>query len=276
MRQVELPGGERVPALGQGTWMMGENAARRDDELAALRTGIDRGLTLIDTAEMYGEGAAEELVGEAVAGRREEVFLVSKAYPQNASMSRLPLACRASLRRLGTDRIDLYLLHWRGQVPLGETVEAMETLLREGLIRHWGVSNLDTADMEDLVAHGGRRCATDQILYNLTRRGPEWELLPWLEGHRIPAMAYSPVEQGRLLRRADLATVAGALDLSPAQLALAWTLARPGMIVIPKAANPAHTADNAAAAEVTLDEETLLTLDRLFPPPTRGRPLEMI
>ena len=198
MHRVMLPDGETVPALGQGTWKMGEERGRRREEIAALREGIALGMTLIDTAEMYGEGLTEELVGEAVEGVRDEVFIVSKAYPQNTSRERLPLACERSLRRLRTDRIDLYLLHWRGGVPLDETVEAFEGLRDDGKIRHWGVSNLDTHDMEELLAAGGERCATNQILYNFARRGAEFDLLPFLAERKIPAMAYSPVEQGRL------------------------------------------------------------------------------
>ena len=189
MKSVKLPGGEVVPAIGQGTWKMGERAARRSDEIAALRAGVDLGLTLIDTAEMYGDGAAEALVGEALSDVRDQMFLVSKAYPQNASRARLTGACEASLKRLGTDRLDLYLLHWRGSVPLAETIEALESLQSAGKIRHWSVSNLDTDDMDELVAVGGQGCATDQILYNLTRRGPELDLLPWLAEHDVPVMA---------------------------------------------------------------------------------------
>ena len=199
IRAVTLPSGEQVPCLGQGTWMMGERRDRRDAEISALRAGIDLGMTLIDTAEMYGEGASETLVGEAIAERRDEVFLVSKAYPHHASLALLPRSCEASLERLGTDRLDLYLLHWRGNISLAETVDAMQALQRAGKIRHWGVSNLDTDDMEELLHAGGSNCVTDQILYNLARRGPEHDLLPWLKNHGMMAMAYSPVEQGRLL-----------------------------------------------------------------------------
>jgi diketogulonate reductase-like aldo/keto reductase len=205
MKTIRLPDGTTVPALGQGTWMMAEDPARRTDEIAALRAGIELGLTLIDTAEMYGEGSAETLVGEAIDGVRDDVFLVSKAYPHNAGRDRLPQACEASLARLGTDRLDLYLLHWRGSVPLAETVAAMEALVAAGKILRWGVSNLDTDDMAELVAAGGTACATDQILYNLTRRGPEHDLLPWLAQHHMPVMAYSPVEQGRLIGHPQLA-----------------------------------------------------------------------
>lgn len=276
MRTVTLPGGKQVSCLGQGTWMMGERIDRRDGEIAALRAGIDLGMTLIDTAEMYGDGASETLIGEAIAGRRDEAFLVSKAYPQNASLARLPHSCEASLKRLGTDRLDLYLLHWRGNVPLAETVEAMQALQRAGKIRHWGVSNLDTDDMEELVDAGGSACVTDQILYNLTRRGPEHDLLPWLEDHGMTAMAYSPVEQGRLIGNRELASLAADLGVTPAQLALAWTLRRPGLIAIPKASTVEHVRENRAAADITLDKATLAQLDAAFAAPRERRPLEML
>jgi len=276
MRTVSLPGGEQVPLLGQGTWMMGERPDRRPDEIAALRLGVDLGMTLIDTAEMYGDGAAEELINEALGDVRDQLFLVSKAYPQNASRARLRVACEASLRRLGTDRLDLYLLHWRGSVPLGETVEAMEMLRAAGKIRHWGVSNLDTGDMDELRAGGGDGCAVDQILYNLTRRGPEHDLLPWLEAHGIPAMAYSPVEQGRLLADQMLRRIAGSIGATPAQVALAWTLRRGKVIAIPKAGSVAHVRDNRAAADLMLSDDDLAALDAAFPAPRGRRPLEML
>jgi diketogulonate reductase-like aldo/keto reductase len=276
MKTIDLPDGGTVPALGQGTWMMGEDAAMRSQEIAALQTGIDLGLTLIDTAEMYADGESERLVGAAIAGRRDRVFLVGKAYPQNASATRLPQACEASLRRLGTDRLDLYLLHWRGRVPLAETVAAMERLVAAGKILRWGVSNLDTDDMAELVAAGGSACATDQILYNLTRRGPEHDLLPWLARRGIPTMAYSPVEQGRLVGHPTLTRIAADRDATPAQVALAWLLARDGVIAIPKAASTNHVRDNRAAADLTLSPEDLARLDAAFPRP-RGRvPLEML
>ncbi|WP_420138150.1 aldo/keto reductase, partial [Sphingomonas sp.] len=242
----------------------------------ALRAGVDAGMTLIDTAEMYGEGAAESLIGEALGDQRDALFLVSKAYPHNAGRDRLPRACEASLRRLGTDRIDLYLLHWRGSVPLGETVAAMETLREAGKIRHWGVSNLDPQDMEELVAAGGEQCVTDQILYNLTRRGPELDLLPWLRAHRMTAMAYSPVEQGRLLANPALARIARTLSATPAQVALAWLLRRDDLIVIPKAGTADHARDNAAAADIVLDAAAIEALEAAFPAPKSARPLEML
>ncbi len=276
MRTIDLPDGEPVPCLGQGTWMMGDRKDRRAEEISSLRAGIERGMTLIDTAEMYGDGASESLIGEAIAGMRDDVFLVSKAYPQNASAKRLPLSCEASLQRLRTDRLDLYLLHWRGNVPLAETVETMQSLQRSGKIRHWGVSNFDTDDMEQLVAAGGNNCATDQVLYNLTRRGPEHDLLAWLASPRIPVMAYSPVEQGRLLENRQLAALATGLSVTPVQLSLAWVLRHPGMIAIPKASTIQHVRENRRAADLELDAATLAELDTLFPSPRTRQPLEML
>ena len=276
MKSVKLPGGEVVPAMGQGTWKMGERAARRSDEIAALRAGVELGLTLIDTAEMYGDGAAEALIAEALGDVRDQLFLVSKAYPQNASRACLTGACEASLKRLGTDRLDLYLLHWRGSVPLAETIEAMNLLQSAGKIRNWGVSNLDTDDMDELVAAGGQGCATDQILYNLTRRGPELDLLPWLAEHEMPVMAYSPVEQGRLLDDPTLCGIAAKVSASAAQVALAWTLRRESIIAIPKAGSVAHVRENRAAADLVLSDADLVTLDAAFPRPGKRRPLEML
>jgi diketogulonate reductase-like aldo/keto reductase len=276
MKAVTFPDGEQVPALGQGTWMMGESHDRRAAEIAALRAGVDLGMKLIDTAEMYGDGAAERLICEALGDRRDELFLVGKAYPHNASRRRLAGACEASLQRLGTDRLDLYLLHWRGTVPLGETAEAMEALKAAGKIRHWGVSNLDTNDMAELVGEGGSACATDQILYNLTRRGPEHDLLPWLSARGIPAMAYSPVEQGRLIGNRALADVAGLTGATPAQVALAWTMRHDGVISIPKAGSIEHVKENRAAADLVLTEADLAALDTAFPRPLGRVPLEML
>jgi diketogulonate reductase-like aldo/keto reductase len=276
MREVRIARDQAVPCLGQGTWNMGERPERRADEIAALRAGVELGLTVIDTAEMYGDGATEELVGEALVGIRDEVFLVSKAYPQNASRDRLERACDESLRRLRTDRLDLYLLHWRGRVPLAETVEAMRDLVEKEKIRSWGVSNLDVGDMEELVAAGGSACATDQILYNLSRRGAELELLPWLADHGVSAMAYSPVEQGRLVDHEVLGGIAEPLGLTAAQLALAWILQRPGVIAIPKAGTVEHVRQNRASAEVELSPDVLLRLDAAFPPPKRRVRLEML
>jgi diketogulonate reductase-like aldo/keto reductase len=276
MNSIRFPDGTQVPALGQGTWMMAEQPAQRANEMAALRAGIELGLTLIDTAEMYAEGESERLVGEALRGLREQVFLVSKAYPQNASRQRLPQACEASLKRLGTDRLDLYLLHWRGRIPLAETVEAMEKLVAEGKIRRWGVSNLDTADLQELVAAGGAACATDQVLYNLTRRSPEYDLLPWLTGRGIPVMAYSPIEQGRLLDNFQLREVAAGLGATPAQVALAWVLHQGQVIAIPKAGSVAHVQENQAAVELQLSASDLAALDAAFPRPSKRQPLEML
>ncbi len=276
MKTVTLSAGEQVPMLGQGTWMMGERPDRRDDEIAALRAGVDLGMTLIDTAEMYGNGAAESLIGDALGDRRDELFLVSKAFPHNASRQRLAASCEASLKRLGTDRLDLYLLHWRGEVSLAETIEGMEALQRAGKIRHWGVSNLDTDDMEELVETGGMACVTDQILYNLTRRGPEQELLPWLFEQGMTAMAYSPVEQGRLLGHSALTKIAGEIGASPAQVALAWTMRSRRVIAIPKAGTVEHVRENRTAADLVLPSDVLDALDASFPRPARPIPLEML
>lgn len=275
MKTVTLSTGDKVPMLGQGTWMMGERPERRADEVAALRKGVDLGMTLIDTAEMYGEGAAESLIGEALGDRRDGLFLVSKVYPHNAGR-RLEASCEASLRRLGTDRIDLYLLHWRGDVPLVETVEGLEALKRAGKIRHWGVSNLDTDDMEELLYAGGSACVTDQILYNLTRRGPEQALMPWLAEHDMAVMAYSPVEQGRLLDHPALATIARNVGATPAQVALAWAMRDGRVIAIPKAASVSHVRDNRKAADLVLDDDQLAALDAAFPRPARATPLQML
>lgn len=277
MKQVRMPSGEQVPALGQGTWGMGEQRTSRGREIAALRAGIEQGLRLVDTAEMYGDGATESLVGEAIAGLRDDVFLVSKVYPHNASRKAMRAACAASLRRLRTDRLDLYLLHWAGPVPIEETVEAFEALVRDGLIRSWGVSNLDVAAMEELwAAPGGRAVQANQVLYNLTRRGIEWDLLPWQSERAIPTMAYCPIEQGRLLRNRKLADFAKRRGLTPAQAALAWLLARDDVIAIPKTARPERLAENRATLDHPLDAAALAELDRLFPPPSGAVPLEMI
>jgi diketogulonate reductase-like aldo/keto reductase len=277
MRTVTLPSGEAVPALGQGTWYMGEGRRPAAEETAALRLGLDLGMTLIDTAEMYASGGAERVVGEAIRGRRDEVFLVSKVLPSNASRRGTVAACEASLRRLGTDRLDLYLLHWRGGVPLAETVAGMEALVQAGKIRHWGVSNLDTDDMEELAAlPGGEACATNQVLYNLTRRGIEWDLLPWCREHTVPIMAYSPIEQGRLLRQSALKEVAARHGVSPAQVALAWVLRDPLVIANPKAADQSHVRENRTALDIRLTAQDLAAFDRVFPPPTRKQPLELL
>ncbi|WP_176082766.1 aldo/keto reductase [Martelella sp. HB161492] len=277
MKTVTLPGGEKVSAMGQGTWYVGDDPALRNQEIAAINRGIDLGMTLIDTAEMYGDGRSERRVGEAIATRRDEVFLVSKVLPYHASLKGTVSACEASLKRLGTDCLDLYLLHWPGSVPLEETVEAFERLQQAGKIRHWGVSNFDVEDMETLVATGGGDAvAVNQVLYNLTRRGIEWDLLDWCQEEGVPVMAYSPVEQARLLREAGLFRLAGDLDLTPAQLALAWVMRRSHVIAIPKAARPDHVEENAKAAEISLSEETLAMLDRIFAPPNGPEALEML
>jgi diketogulonate reductase-like aldo/keto reductase len=275
MQTVRLPGGDSVPALGQGTWMMAERRDARAGEIAALRRGLDLGLSVIDTAEMYGDGASEQLVGEALAGRRDEAFLVSKALPSHASRSGLEKACAASLKRLRTDRLDLYLLHWRGGVPLAETVAGMEALRAKGMIRRWGVSNFDIEDMEELWAAGGEACAADQILYNLSRRGPEFDLLGWMASRGVAAMAYSPIEQGRL-KRAALAPIARKHGVAPYAVALAWAIRAGDVIAIPKSGQVAHVEANARAAGFALDADDLAALDAAFPPPRRKVPLEMI
>lgn len=276
VRSVRLPDGSMVACLGQGTWRMGENSARRAQEIATLRRGVELGMTLIDTAEMYGDGGAEELLAEALRGLRDTVFVVSKAYPRNGAGPALRRACENSLRRLATDRIDLYLLHWRGDAPLAATVEGMSALQKEGKIRHWGVSNFDADDMAELIEAGGARCAANQVLYNLQRRGIEYDLLPAMAARAIPAMAYSPIEQGRLPTAGPLAGVARRLGASVNQIALAFALRRPDVIAIPKAATIAHVTENRGALEVKLDEAALETLDRAFPPPRRKAPLAML
>lgn len=277
MKSVLLPCGEAVPALGMGTWNMGDVPARRADELATLQLGLDLGCKLVDTAEMYGEGLAEELVGEALQGRRDEAFIVTKVYPHNASKAGTVAACERSLRRLRTDRIDLYLLHWRGSVPLAETMQALMALQKAGKIRHYGVSNLDLSDMQELwKVPGGQGVQTNQLLYNLTRRGIEWDLLPWLRECSVPVMAYSPIEQARLLRHAGLTGFAVRHGMRPAQAALAWVLAQDGVIAIPKTSHPERLRENAAAAQIRLSDEQLAELDVLFKPPSRATSLEMI
>jgi diketogulonate reductase-like aldo/keto reductase len=277
MRHLSLPDGEKVPVLGLGTWGMGEARTRGADMVAALRLGLDLGMTLIDTAEMYGEGGAEEVVGKAVAGRRDAVFLVSKVYPHNASRAGAVAACERSLKRLGTDRLDLYLLHWRGSVPLAETLEIFGTLQRQGKIRHYGVSNFDVADMEELWRlAGGDAAAANQVLYNLSRRGVEWALLPRLRQRRVPVMAYSPIEQGRLLTKRALTAVAKRRGVPAAQIALAWLLHQPGIIVIPKAGRADHVRENRAALDLTLSRADLAELDAAFPPPQGPNKLDVL
>lgn len=277
MKTVALACGERIPALGQGTWHIGDHAHTRAEEIATLQLGLDLGATLIDTAEMYGEGDSEALIGAALAGRRDEVFIVSKVYPHNAGRRAMASACERSLRRLRTDRLDLYLLHWSGSVPLVETVEAFSALQKAGKIRHWGVSNLDLKEMKTLTSlSGGGAVQTDQVLYNLSRRGIEWDLLPWLRERNIPVMAYSPFEEGRLLRDPRLIDFARRYGMTPAQAALAWLLAADDVIVIPKAATRAHLEHNMAAADIRLTDAQRSELDGLFAPPSGARALEML
>ena len=276
-RTVTLPSGDSVVALGQGTWGMGEDGPRHAAEVTALRLGLDLGMKLIDTAEMYGDGRAEEVVGEAIGGRRDDVFLVSKVLPHHATRRGTVAACRASLTRLRTDRIDLYLLHWRERVPLAETIEAFQSLVRSGDIRHWGVSNFDADDLRELVELvGGRAVAAHQVRYNLARRGIAVDLLPWCGDRQIPVMAYSPIEQGRLLDKATVRRVAARRNATAAQIGIAWILRHPGVITIPKATSPEHVRENREALDVRLTQEDLDELDRTFPPPARKVPLEML
>ena len=276
MKQVTLKSGDKVPVLGLGTWRMGESRSERSAEVAAIRLGLDLGLTLIDTAEMYGEGGAEQAVAEAIAGRREGLFIVSKVYPHNASRAGAIAACERSLKRLGTDRIDLYLLHWRSTVPLAETVEAFARLKTDGKIRNWGVSNFDTADMDELagVQHGGD-CASNQVLYHLDSRGIEWQLLDTCREAKVMVMAYSPLGQGPLLRKPALKKIADKRGVDPAAIALAWALRQPGVVAIPKAVRPEHVRANMKALDVKLAADDLKALDAAFPPPRRATPLDM-
>lgn len=277
MKQVTLPGGERVPALGMGTWNVGDHRATRTEEIATLQMGLDLGLRLVDTAEMYGEGLSESLIGEALAGRRDQAFLVSKVYPHNASRKGTVAACERSLRRLGTDRLDLYLLHWRGDVPFDETLEAFQALKAAGKIRHFGVSNLDLADMEEFwEAPGGDAVTVNQLLYNLSRRGIEFDLLPWLRERNVPVMAYSPIEQARLLRNPGLQRFAAQYGMTPAQAALAWLLSSDDVIPIPKTGNRDRLRENFGALDIVLSPEQLAELDKLFPPPRHAQPLAML
>lgn len=270
MKTLHLPSGREIPVLGQGTWRMGEDSGKKDAEIAALRLGLDMGMTLIDTAEMYGEGGAEEVVGEAIKNRRDSVFLVSKVYPHNASRKGAVEACERSLKRLKTDCIDLYLLHWRSSIPLSETLEAFESLKQSGKIRDYGVSNFDTDDMKKAInLANGKQIATNQVLYNLARRGIEWDLLPWCRQHNIPIMAYSPIEQQDILKNLQLKSIASRHNATPAQIALAWLIQQSGIIAIPKASNPTHVKENSAALDIQLTEEDLTELDKAFPPPIR-------
>jgi diketogulonate reductase-like aldo/keto reductase len=272
---VRLPTGETVPALGQGTWTMGDSSRRRKEEAAALRLGLDLGMTLIDTAEMYASGGAEEVVAEAIAGRRDEVFIVSKVMPSNASRRGTVAACEKSLKRLRVEAIDLYLLHWPSEVPIAETVDAFTTLKRAGKIRHWGVSNFDVDEMEELTAvPGGDAVATNQVMYNLRRRGIEFDLIPWCLQRGIPIMAYSPLDQGRLLRSREIEQLAARHKATPAQVALAWCLLQEQTMVIPKAGNEAHVRENYGTLSLQLDDKDVAALDRAFTPPARKKPLE--
>ena len=279
MDAFRLPSGEPVARLGQGTWQIAENRARYAGELAALRLGLDLGLALIDTAEMYGGGRSEELVAEAIAGRRERVYVVSKVLPHNATRRGTIAACERSLKRLRTDYLDLYLLHWRESPPLDETLEAFVTLEQRGSIRHYGVSNFDRSDLrETSELPGGGRIAANQVLYNLERRGVEWDVLPWCREHGVPLMAYSPFGSSGapLLEHDALGAVAARHAASPARVALAWLLRQPDVVVIPKTSSEAHVRDNHAALELRLTAADLAELDRAFPPPRRAAPLEML
>jgi len=263
--------------LGMGTWHMGDRAHAREREVAALRLGLDLGIPLIDTAEMYGEGGAEEVVGAAIHGRRQGLRIVTKFYPHHAGRRELLAACDASLARLGIERIDCYLYHWRGSVPLAETVPVLGELVRAGKIASWGVSNFDVSDLEELVAiPGGGEVAMNQVLYNLEQRGIEFDLLPWCARHGVAVMAYSPLAEGRLAGHRALATIASRIDATPAEVALAWTLRDANVISIPKAGAPEHVRANRRAADLVLDPETLAALDRAFPPPRRKTALAMI
>ncbi len=274
---ISLNSGLAVPALGQGSWNMGEKASEAKAEIESLRAGLDLGMTLIDTAEMYAEGGSERIVGQAIEGRRDEVFLVSKVYPHNASSEGTIAACERSLERLRTDRLDLYLLHWRGSYPLAETVAAFERLKADGKIGAWGVSNFDVDDMEELLGvPSGENVATNQVLYNLSRRGTEFDLLPFCQKHGIPVMAYSPIEQGRLLRHPAVVRIARTYQATPAQVALAFVLERDGVIAIPKTSQAARVKENRAAVSLDIADEDWAELDAAFPPPSRKTPLEML
>jgi diketogulonate reductase-like aldo/keto reductase len=278
MRTTTLPDGEAIPILGQGTWAMAEHPKKRADEIDALRMALDLGVTLVDTAEMYASGGAEELVGEAISNRRDECFLVSKVLPHHATRRGSMSACEASLRRLKTDHLDLYLLHWRGSVPLNETLEAFNSLKQQGKIRHWGVSNFDVEDMEELAslaANESQVAASNQVLYNLMRRGIEYDLLPWCRARGIPVMAYSPLEQGKLAKNRTVKLMAERLNATASQVALAWVLRQQDVIAIPKAGSIEHVRENLGALEIELSPADLQELDEAFPPPRRKIELEM-
>jgi diketogulonate reductase-like aldo/keto reductase len=277
MKSIALPSGQLIPTLGMGTWRMGESAHQRQNEVAALRHGLDLGMTLIDTAEMYAEGGAEIVIAEAIVHCRTSVFLVSKVYPHNATRQGTIDACDRSLKRLKTDYLDLYLLHWRGSVPLSETLEALQGLKQAGKIREFGVSNFDANDMEEAFAlKEGGAIATNQVLYNLSRRGVEWDLLPWCRQHRIPVMAYSPVEQGRLLKSQALQAIAQQRGVTTAQIAIAWLLQQENVVVIPKSSSIKHIEQNYAALNLELSAAELQALDAAFPPPSQRVSLEIL
>ncbi|MGD1866639.1 MAG: aldo/keto reductase [Phormidesmis sp.] len=277
MRTIRLKSGQSLPSLGMGTWRMGENSKDFDDEVLALRHGLGLGFSLIDTAEMYGEGGAEEVVSEAIKGRRQSVFLVSKVYPHNASRDGAIAACNRTLKRLNTDYLNLYLLHWRGSYPLSETLEAFQQLKQAGKIRDYGVSNFDTDDMEEAMqVPGGDAIATNQVLYNLSRRGIERNLLPWCTQRQMPVMAYSPVEQGRILNNATLKQLAKERDASAAQIAIAWLLQQPNVVIIPKSSRIDHIEQNYAAQHLALSPQELETLEVAFPAPKKSIPLQML
>ncbi|WP_017727788.1 aldo/keto reductase [Halalkalibacterium ligniniphilum] len=279
---VTLPDGTPVPCLGQGTWYMGEDPKAKAQEIKALQLGIELGMTLIDTAEMYGNGGSERLVGEAIKGLRNDVFLVSKVYPHNAGLEKISTACENSLKRLGTDRLDLYLLHWIGGIPLEETVEGMEKLKKDGKILRWGVSNFDTDDMKELWrTKDGVNCVTNQVLYHLGSRGIDFDLLPWQQERHLPIMAYSPLAHGGALRKqlADdpvVTDVAANYNVTPLQIALAWTIRTNQVIAIPKAVQVQHVIENAEAGTIELTTEDLIRLEQVFPKPTRKMPLDII
>ncbi|MBD2577116.1 aldo/keto reductase [Oscillatoria sp. FACHB-1406] len=274
MKTLSLPSGRKIPILGQGTWRMGEKASQQQTEIEALRFGIDLGMTLIDTAEMYGEGGAEKIVAKAIAGCRDRIYLVSKFYPHNASYQGVLRACDRSLSRLETDYLDLYLLHWRGSTPLSETLEALQYLQQSGKILDYGVSNFDTDDMEEALAlAGGSALATDQVLYNLMRRGIEWDLLPWCRQRKIPIMAYCPLEQGAFVRHSGLQAIATKYNATPTQIALSWLLHQDNVISIPKSSNRDRLLENYSALELQLTPADIQQLDRIFPPPKRKQTL---
>jgi len=274
---LTLPSGKEIPSLGIGTWNMGESKAEEAQEVASIRKTVELGMTVVDTAEMYADGRSEAVVGKAIAGLRDDVFLVSKVYPFNASATGTIEACERSLKRLGVDHLDLYLLHWRGSHPLEETVAAFERLKRAGKIRDWGVSNFDTDYMEELFeVENGRNCAVNQVLYNLSRRGVEYDLLPWCQGNGVPLMAYSPIEQGRILDNHELIRIAKAYQATPAQVALAFLLERDGVVAIPKSARPERVEENRGATDLDISDEDWAALDAAFPPPTKKMSLAML